>query len=109
MFTDSIGNINKKQQIKIKKSKKIVKKQRELIKKRTVKQTAKKTAAAAIPFAGAVIVAGIGANEYCHQLDDNIALSNTLNDTNEKFNYDVCFNEVKKDMGNLWQSFKNLF
>ncbi len=103
LSVDSMQNRNKKLQKKIKKSQKIVKKQRKLMPKKAAKGIVKKAGSALIPFAGSAIVAGIGAQEYCEKLKDNIDLHNALNDTTEKFDYGKCYDEAKKDIGDFWK------
>ena len=116
LFNDSMQNRNNKlqkkyntQQTKIKKSRKIVTSQRKLLIKKAITKPIQTAGAALIPFAGFVIVAGIGAKEYCNKLKDNIDLHNTLNDTTEEFNYSKCYNEVEKEIGGIWKSFKDWF
>jgi hypothetical protein len=116
LFTDSmqiknnkLQKINKKYKQKIKKISKIVKNQRKLLLKKSVTQTTKKASSALIPFAGSLIVVGIGIQEYCNNLKDNVDLYNSLNDTAEKFDYDKCYGEAEKDTESTWKYFKDLF
>jgi len=87
---------------KLKEVKQTVKKKRAKLTSKSVKKTSKKVAAAAIPLLGTVVVTGLSVDDYCSDLEDNIILSNLLNDTNESFSYDECYANAKKDVKSFW-------
>jgi len=87
---------------KLKEVKQTVKKRRAKLTSKSVKKTSKKVAAAAIPLLGTVVVTGLSVDDYCSDLEDNIILSNLLNDTNESFSYDECYANAKKDVKGFW-------
>ena len=89
---------------KLQEVKQTVKKRRAKLTSKSVKKTSKKVAAAAIPLLGTVVVTGLSVDDYCSDLEDNIILSNLLNDTNESFSYDECYANAKKDVKGFWRA-----
>ena len=94
-------NLNKANE-KISNAKSTVSDRRDKLTGKTGTKIGKKSAAALIPFAGAAIVAGLSVEEYCESLKDNIDLSNILNDTNEHFDYDKCYEIAKNDTSSIF-------
>jgi len=93
-----------KSNTKIQKARSTVSNRRDKLTGKTVRQIGKKSAAALIPFAGAAIVAGLSVEEYCESLQDNIDLSNILNDTNEDFDYDKCYEIAEKEASGVFRA-----
>ncbi len=97
---------NKQLQSKQSKLKTAVNTKRNRLSATTGKKIAKRTAAAAIPVIGTVFIVGLGAEEYCADLEESISLSNIVNDNDEKFNYDKCYIDAKESAGGLWDATK---
>jgi hypothetical protein len=89
---------------KVKEFSKKVKDKRAKITSKSIKKIAKRTAAAAIPLAGAGIVLGLGVQEYCDNLEDNILLSNIANDDNEPYSLTECSDNALKEVKAAWSN-----
>jgi len=94
----------KKETKKLKEVKQIVKKRRDKLTSSSIKKTSKKAAASFVPLGGTFLVIGLSVEDYCSELEDNIRLSNLLNDTNEAFSYDECLANAKKDLEVSWDN-----
>ena len=74
------------------------------------KITSSAFAAGTIGTVGVIItVAGLEVYDYCEDKGELLKDENILFDTNKKFDYNKCYNEVEKEIGSIWKSFKDWF
>lgn len=102
-FNINLPSYNSNELKKLKEVKQIVNKRRAKLSSKSAKKVSKRAAAALIPVVGAVVITSLSIKEYCSDLEDNIRLSNLLNDTNEAYSYDECYANAEKDAKGVWE------